>query len=63
MEIKKDGRTIATGRSLCLTAAVTCGICSAYWIAQSVLYGNVNLPAILATALPGLYLIHSWRKH
>lgn len=44
-------------------AAVTCGICSAYWLAQSVLYGNVNLPAILATALLGLYHIRSWRKH
>ena len=60
---KKDGKTIATGRSLCLMAAVTCGICSAYWLAQSVLYGNVNLPAILAAALLGLYHLRSWREH
>lgn len=57
MEIKKDKKTIITGKTICLVAGVLSLIVGIYWLIRALFYDDTNLIAMLSSICIALYLI------
>ena len=57
MEIKKDKKTIITGKTICLVAGILSLIVGIYWLIRALLYDDTNLIAMLSCICIALYLI------
>jgi hypothetical protein len=57
MEIKKDKKTIITGKTICLVAGILSLIVGIYWLIRALFYDDTNLIAMLSSICIALYLI------
>ena len=57
MEIKKDKKTIITGKMICLVAGILSLIVGVYWLIRALFYDDTNLIAMLSSICIALYLI------
>ena len=57
MEIKKDKKTIITGKTICLVAGILSLIVGIYWLIRALFYDATNLIAMLSSICIALYLI------
>lgn len=57
MEIKKDNKTIITGRTICLVVGILSLIAGIYWLIRALFYDDTNLIAILSSVCIALFLI------
>lgn len=57
MEIKKDKKTIITGKTICLVAGIVSLIAGVYWLIRTLFYDDTNLIAMLSCICIALYLI------
>ena len=57
MEIKKDKKTIITGKTICLVAGILSLIVGIYWLIRALFYDDTNLIAMLSSISIALYLI------
>lgn len=52
-----------TGKTICIIAGIICEACGLYWLVQSLVYGNTDLPAMLSSIFLGFYLVWAGTKH
>ncbi len=57
MEIKKDKKTIITGKMICLVAGILSLIVGVYWLIRALFYDDTNLIAMLSSICIAIYLI------
>lgn len=57
MEIKKDKKTIITGKTICLVAGILSLMVGIYWLIRALFYDDTNLIAMLSSICIALYLI------
>lgn len=57
MEIKKDKKTIVTGKTICLVAGILSLIVGIYWLIRALFYDDTNLIVMLSSICIALYLI------
>ena len=57
MEIKKDKKTIITGKTICLVAGILSLTVGVYWLIRALFYDDTNLIAMLSSICIALYLI------
>ena len=57
MEIKKDKKTIITGKMICLVAGILSLIVGVYWLIRALFYDDTNLSAMLSSICIAIYLI------
>ncbi len=63
MKIKNKQGVVVTGKTICIIAGIICEACGLYWLVQSLVYGNTDLPAMLSSIFLGFYLVWAGTKH
>ncbi len=56
MEIKKDKKTIITGKTICLVTGILSLIVGIYWLIRALFYDDTNLIAMFSSMSIALYL-------
>ena len=57
MEIKKDKKTVITGKTICLVVGILSSVVGVYWLVRALFYDDTNLIAMLSSNCIALYLI------
>ncbi len=57
MEIKKDKKTIITGKTICHVVGILSLIVGIYWLIRALFYDDTNLITMLSSICIALYLI------
>lgn len=63
MEIKKDKKTVITGKKVCMIVGILSAICGFYWLIKALFYDETELAPMLSCFAIALFLTLYAQKH